>query len=115
MTMNTTMKVLARNNCRLRSVSIISAAFLTLAVMAADHDDARREGDRHGGSSAAHWGQTRPYTPVQRGGYVDRSIHGSVRHAETHVVPRHFESERHFERGGNFRSGWDVFFHREFS
>src|SRR5215471_11348693 len=38
----------------------------------------------------------RAWAPAGRPDFVDRTSHGSVRHAETHVVP-HFDSGRHVE------------------
>lgn len=55
----------------------------------------------------------RAWAPAGRPDFVDRFSHGSIRHAETHVVPR-FDSERHFEgRVGDFHRH-DIIVHHDF-
>jgi hypothetical protein len=44
---------------------------------------------------------------------VDRFSHGSVRHAETQVVP-HFDSGRHFEERGGEIHRHDIIVHHDF-
>jgi len=110
--MNTTRtRILSRNNRGARIVAMVGATFLPwefLRRIATGHALETTEGvagmtrapevtghapEMTGpalGNSAP-----RTFAPIPRSGYVDRSIHGSIRHAETHAVPWHSEPERH--------------------
>jgi len=54
----------------------------------------------------------RAWAPAGRADFVDRSSHGSVRHAETHVVP-HYYNGRHFDGHVGVVPHHDVIIHHD--
>jgi len=107
-------------HCRVWRVLAIATAFAFFTLPAS----AQRSGQHSGNPgtrpgpgparAAPAPGPRRPApAPTGRPDFVDRFSHGSVRHEETHVVPR-FDSGRHFEERGGEIHRHDIIVHHDF-